>query len=375
MSVKTFTELQSCLKRRVDLQKAFDMVNPKCLLNKLLTIGINGPSLKWFENYLSDRRIVTSIGNCISEELPIGLGVPQGSILGPLLFIIFINDLSSVFNSCKVHLYADDTVIYYSHKDPHTVQTILNKELVILDGWMSKNRLRVNYDKTVSMLIGNRHMLKTYNRLDLSIKGHKINQVTSLKYLGLYIDAELKWDVHVNYLCEKVGRMISFLRRLRHFINRTYLKLIYRSVILPHLDYADVIWESSCEKHINQLQKLQNRAGRIILKINLKSHFSVMSMHEILQWETLKSRHKFHIRVMIFKILNNLTPTYLHENIFYSPKPYQFRHRSLSLPKPRTNFCKRAFFYRGAKLYNSLPHSVRDCTSLIDFKRFLCEYS
>ena len=149
---------------------------------------------------------------------------------------------------------------------------------------MSKNRLRVNYDKTVSMLIGNRHMLKTYNRLDLSIIGHKINLVTSLKYLGLYIDAELKWDVHVNYLCEKVGRMISFLRRLRHFINRTYLKLIYRSVILPHLDYADVIWESSCEKHINQLQKLQNRAGRIILKINLKSHFSVKSMHEILQW-------------------------------------------------------------------------------------------
>ena len=122
----------------------------------------------------------------------------------------------------------------------------------------------------------------------MMIKGHKVNQVKSLKYLGLYIDAELKWDVHVNYLCEKVGRMISFLRRLRHFINRIYLKLIYRNVILPLFRNLGVIlWKTY------QLQKLQNRAGKIILKINPKSHFSVMSIDEILQWETLKSRQSF----------------------------------------------------------------------------------
>ena len=153
------------------------------------------------------------------------------------------------------------------------------------------------------MLIGNRYMLKRYNSLDLSIKGYEINQVKSLKYLGLYIDDELRWDVYVNYLCEKVGRMISFLRRLTYFINRNSLNLIYRNVILPHLDYANVIWESSCEKHINQLQKLQNRAGRIILKVNPKLHFSVRLIHDILQWETLKSRQKFHVGVMMFKIL------------------------------------------------------------------------
>ena len=165
--------------------------------------------------------------------------------------------------------------------------------------------------------------------------------------------------------------MISFLRRLRNFINRKHLNLIYQTVILPHLDYADIIWQSSSEQLVNQLQKLQNRAGRIILKINPQSHFSVASMHEILKWQTLKSRQTFHAQVMMFKVLNNLTPSYLQENIFYSHRPYRLRHHNLSLPKPRTNSCKRTFFYRGAKLHNSLPTPIRNCQSLTLFKRSL----
>ena len=355
----------------VDLQKAFDLVNIQCLLNKLLQIGITGTPLKWFENYLSNRKIATCIGSCISEELSIGLGVPQGSILGPLLFIIFINDLPSVFDSCKVHLYADDTVIYFSNKNPQMVQSTLNKELILLNKWMNKNKLKVNYDKTVCMLIGNRHMLQNFDRLDLCLNGYKISQVKTFKYLGLFIDAELKWDVHINNLCEKVGRMISFLRRLRLFVNRRILNQLYRSIILPHLDYADIIWQSSYEKYTSQLQKLQNRAGRIILKLKPELHFSVNSIHEILHWETLKSRQKSHVEIMMYKILNDLTPNYLRQNVLYSQRPYQLRNNNLYLPKPRTNNCKRAFFYRGIKLYNALPQPIRDCASLSMFKRLL----
>ena len=128
----------------VDLQKAFDMVNIQCLLEKLKRVGIKETNLNWFHSYLSDRKIVTCIHNCNSEELPIRQGVPQGSILGPLLFIIFINDLPTIFKSCNIHLYADDTVIYFSHKDPHVVQSTLNRELLILDRWMNLNRLKNN---------------------------------------------------------------------------------------------------------------------------------------------------------------------------------------------------------------------------------------
>ena len=130
---------------------------------------------------------------------------------------------------------------------------------------MNKIKLKVNHDKTVSMLIGNRHMLKKFDGLDLSLNGHKISQVKTFKYLGLYIDAELKWDVHVNHLCEKVGRMISFLGRLRQFVNRRILNQLYRSVILPHLEYADIIWQNSYEKYTTEASK-QSRKNYIEAK-------------------------------------------------------------------------------------------------------------
>ena len=127
----------------------------------------------------------------------------------------------------------------------------------------------------------------------------------------------------------------------------------------------------SCKKKNADIIKLQNRAGRIILKLKPEQHFSVNSIHEILHWETLKSRQKSHVEIMMYKILNDLTPNYLRQNVLYSQRPYQLRNNNLYLPKPRTNNCKRAFFYRGIKLYNALPQPIRDCASLSMFKRLL----
>ena len=147
----------------VDLRKAFDVVDHKELLKKLSAIGINGVALQWFKNYLSDRRIVTMVNDTLSNEKVLTHGVPQGSLLGPLLFVIFINDISSVFRS---HLYADDTVIYYSDKNVNVIKSVLNTELQVLDKYpFIQNKLLVNYDKTVSMLLGTRHMLSKCDAL------------------------------------------------------------------------------------------------------------------------------------------------------------------------------------------------------------------
>lgn len=359
----------------IDLKKAFDMVDHKILLRKLSFIGINGILHKWFYDYLSNRKMFTSINNVISKELIVTHGVPQGSILGPILFLIYINDLSNVFNSCRLHLYADDTVIYFSNVNPTVVQYVLNDELLSLSHWMSQNKLYINCEKTVCMLMGTKLMLNKHNTLNLKLGGNTINQVKNIKYLGMHIDSELKWDLHVSELVKKIGKMVSFLGRLKYLLSESYLNLIYQSVILPHFDYADIIWQSSPQTYLDQLQKLQNRAGRIILKINPSSHTSIFKIHDLLKWETLKTRRNKHMYIMLYNIFHNLTPEYMKNNLSKKETKYALRNvDNLILPKPNSNYCKRTFFYRGSKMYNELPINLRRPNTVTLFRNGLNEW-
>ena len=309
----------------VDLQKAFDLVDTDILLQKLLLLGVTCESLQWFRSYLVDRKIVTCINDVVSDALPLTGGVPQGSLLGPLLFVIFINDMPHSFEKCKIHLYADDTVLYYSHKNPSVVQSVLNEELARLDTWISRNKLKINYSKTVGMLIATKNLLKKQDKLVLKVRGRDIIQMHNTKYLGVIIDSELKWNIHIENMCKKIGKMVGFLGRLRHYVNETNLKIIYQSVILPHFEYADNVWSSSSDKYLDRLQKLQNRAGRIILKINRQSYISNQQLHDILKWDTLSLRRTKHMHVMMFKILHGLTPNYINENVSFRVTRYSLR--------------------------------------------------
>ena len=358
----------------VDLQKAFDTVDHQVLLNKLYSIGLDEMSLQWFESYLSERRIVTMINNVMSNERVLTHGVPQGSLLGPLLFTIFINDLPKIFNLCHVHLYADDTVIYFSHKCPTVVESVLNDEMEYLDKWMSRNKLLINYTKTVTMLIGTRHKLSKCNVLNVKIRDTNIVKVDSTKYLGINIDNELKWDAHINIMCQKISKLIGFLGRLRHIINESDLNLIYKSIIIPHFDYGDMVWQSATKSSLSLLQKLQNWAGRVIMKVNPYSHTSNQHVHDTLNWDFLDCRYKKHVCTMIFKILNNYTPSYMSNNIKYRTYNYSFRSsRNLDLPKPNSNNCKRTFFYRGATQYNQIPEHIRNVTTLRSFHTLITD--
>ena len=155
---------------------------------------------------------------------------------------------------------------------------------------MDRNKLKINCTKTVCMLIGTKCMLQKQSTLNLQIYDNTIEQVQHFKYLGIFIDSELKWTVHIDYLCKKISKMVSFLGRLSKYINESCLILLYNAVIIPHFDYGDVVWSSATKTQLDILHKIQNRAGRIILEINVLEHGSAHEIHDILNWKTLQIR-------------------------------------------------------------------------------------
>ena len=234
---------------------------------------------------------------------------------------------------------------------------------------MNNNNLKINYDKTVCMLVGTHNMLKKQSLLNIKIKEQQLSQVKSFKYLGIHVDDKLKWDVHIEQMCNKVSKMVSYLCRLRQYVNMSELKLIYNSIILPHFDYGDVIWQSASNNCLTQLQKIQNRAGRIILRVNPYSHTSTSQIHSGLGWQMLHERQTIHLVLLTYKILNNMTPEYLKDMFHFKSSPYSLRNQNtLSLPKPNTNYCKRTFVYRASSEYNKLPLDLRQIPAFTTFK-------
>ena len=353
----------------VDLKKAFDTVDCDIIIKKLNRIGINGMSSAWIKSYMSDRVCRTLVNNELSSESNITCGVPQGSLLGPLLFIIYLNDLVNCVKSCQVQLYADDTVLYFSHPSIHNVETALQADLEKVNDWMSQNKLTVNHQKTVCMLFGSKVMLSKQNVLSISLQDSPLKQVRQFKYLGLICDENLDWNIHIDNMLQKIGKMVGFMGRLRRSLNESVVNLLYKSLILPYFDYGDIVYGSTFKRHTDRLQKLQNRAGRIILRIKPMSHFSVAEMHNALNWNLLDKRRHDHSLIFMYKITNNLTPEYLRNEFEAVTHSHSSRlGERFYLPKPRTEYLKKSFKYRCAKAYNELPVDIKSSSTLRAFR-------
>ena len=188
----------------IDLTKAFDTVDHQIMLCKLSEIGLSETALHWFRSYLTGRQQRTSCGNELSEELPVTHGVPQGSILGPLLFVIYINNLPNVLNSCYASLYADDTVIYCYGTSSKELSDKLNNDLLGVAKWLHDHKLTLNLDKTKCMLIGSNRKRESKVDLTVSILDHSISNVRSFKYLGIHISSDFTWTDHVEHLTGKI---------------------------------------------------------------------------------------------------------------------------------------------------------------------------
>ena len=247
---------------------AFDTVDHEILCQKLVHYGVQQRELAWFRSYLCNRKQFCRVNGVSSKIESIDVGVPQGSCLGPLLFLIYINDLPQAVQNSAVSMYADDTSLCYQSSDIDVLNEAINNDLKQLDTWLQGNKLSLNVAKTNSMLVSTKQKhngLKSRNEdLDLKIRNNELEIIQKTKYLGVQIDNSLNWKEHIKTVSTKVSRAIGFLKHAKTFLPKETLKTLYTAIVEPHLRYCCSVWGCAGSTELNQLQKLQNRAARII---------------------------------------------------------------------------------------------------------------
>ena len=249
----------------IDLQKAFDTVNHEILIDKLNHYGIRGVSNNWFKSYLSNRTQFVSIQGYESDSKPMMHGVPQGSVLGPLLFLIYINDLHEAIQHSHVYHFADDTNLLNINNSPKKLQQQVNRDLKNLYKWLLANKISLNCAKTELIFfhkIG--ASMEKYKSLKIKMNGHKLIPVKYIKYLGMYLDSTLSGTHHCNVLTTKLKRANGMLSKIRHYVPPEELRSIYHAIFSSHMIYGSQIWGQSDSENVQKIVKLQNRAIRTI---------------------------------------------------------------------------------------------------------------
>ena len=232
---------EHCISIFLDLTKAFDTVNHEVLLGKLERYGVRGLPLQWLSSYLKDRQQCVSINGHCSSQRTVNIGIPQGSIIGPVLFLLYVNDLPSISSEFLSILYADDTTLLSSNSDHSLLIQLINNELPKIQQWTTSNRLSVSLDKTFAMVFTNREKAIT-NNCEIYFDCSHIKYKTEENFLGLIIDNQCKFDNHVDYICKKLSKSVGIIYKLRDFVPHRTLINLYYSLVYPYLLYANLIW-------------------------------------------------------------------------------------------------------------------------------------
>lgn len=356
----------------LDFKKAFDLVDHSILIEKLAIYKCNETSLKLISSYLQGRKQVVDSGQGLSKPAFVKSGVPQGSILGPILFLIFINDLPLHLDYCFTDIFADDTTFHINGPTKHEIEPKLQHDGKNSHTWAKQHKMKIHCDKTTCMIVGTRRKTSETPELSIFIDHNKIKQVDKQKLLGVFIDENLLWTAHIDYLCASISSKVSLLRQLSTYIPLEVQKLFYQGYILPLIDYGSNTWGTTSKQNIERLAKLQKRAARIILKADYNTPSSEMFTN--LGWSSIPHRHTYNKAVLTYKALNGLTPEYISDLL----KPVSETHTrnlrsttdgSLSVPRSRTSLFDGSFSSTAPKLWNSLPKEIRTSSSVESFKR------
>lgn len=364
----------------LDLSAAFDTVHHPTMLSTLESLGVTGTPLKWFESYLSDRSQAVQVGDAKSDPAALDCGVPQGSVLGPILFTMYTSSLGALLREQDVsyHLYADDSQLLLTcdPRDPFPAIARMEACIHAVQAWMGCHSLKMNGDKTEILLITSKPMRKALPDIQLCIDGHNVQPSTSAKNLGVTFDHHASMERHITSVCRLSYMQLRRLRRIKKLLPRDVLEALVHAFVTSRLDYCNSLYLGIPQNQLERLQRIQNCAARLVTDSGAREH--ITPVLQTLHWLPVKQRVLFKVLLIVFKSMHNLTPQYLSKLINVHVPSRRLRSSNqnfLTIPFTRSSFIKKcAFSVAGPTLFNTLPINIRQAESVSIFKQLLKTY-
>ena len=362
----------------LDLSAAFDTLDHSILLKRLkVTFGLDGAVLDWFSSYVTNRTQTVAISGFKSAPSPLLYGVPQGSVLGPVLFTLYSQPLSSVISAheCNFHKYADDTEMSKSApaKDFCIVQSEVTACIHDVLDWMTSNKLKLNTDKTEVMPAGTSSQLKLIDTNSANIGGTDIKFKDSVKYLGVNIDQTLSLQNHITSICRTSFLELRRIASLRPYLSKEATKRLISALVTSRLDYCNSALTGLPSEQISRLQRVQNSAARLVLKKKKCEHITPLLKE--LHWLPVKFRCQFKTATLAYRHFDGTLPKYLSDSLHTYQSSRSLRSSSeklLIVPKRNLKTVgERSFSFLAPTIWNSLPATIRNLPDLEKFRSHL----